>query len=59
MIVGNLLALQDGVVVVPEGDGEERWSVNCPVVHRSDTPNPGLLKVGDHALEVHGILLVN
>jgi hypothetical protein len=35
VIVGNLLALQDGVVVIPEGDGEERWSVNCPVVHLS------------------------
>jgi hypothetical protein len=33
--------------------------VNCPDVHLSDTPNPGLLKVGDHALELHGILLVN
>jgi hypothetical protein len=59
VIVGNLLALQDGVVVVPVGDGEKRRSVNSPVVHLTDTPNPGSLKIGDHALELHGILLVN
>jgi hypothetical protein len=41
VIVCNLLALQDGVVVVPVGDGEERRSVNSPVVHLTDTPNPG------------------
>jgi hypothetical protein len=45
--------------VVPVGDGEKRRSVNSPVVHLTDTPNPGSLKIGDHALELHGILLVN
>jgi hypothetical protein len=59
VIVGSLLAFQDGVVVIPEGDGVERWSMHCPVVHLSDTPNPGSLKVGDHALDLLRILLVN